>query len=197
VDELPLRGETVARRRRGSLPIPPAHGQAVWEDKPQTEYMNQPVVVHGVQAQDVAVSCRVTLEGLLEAGIIARASFDEAYALLVKPGEALLCRYMVGVRHVLARRELPKDATECVLRLVIRGARISGSVRVGDSRFALAATDPGLMKAGFAGVVGNLLDSESRSSVVFRDFRFEAVTDPEPRTEEILYRFVGAIVPDG
>lgn len=98
----------------GVFRFQPAVRQALRKD--QTEYMCQPVVVQRTQARDVAVSCRVQLEGLLEAGVLARSTFNESYALLVRPNEALLCRYSVAERHVLARQELPSDATDCFLR---------------------------------------------------------------------------------
>jgi hypothetical protein len=174
----------------------PATRMAVRDDRTHTEYMTQPVVVHGVQARDVAVSCHVGLEGVLEAGVIGRASFDESYALVVRPGEALLCRYTVEQRHVLVRRVLPRDATDFALRLVARGEHISGSVKTENRKFSLSARDIDPLRAGFAGVVGNVLDSESNTAAFFRDFLVEAA-DGRSRAEEVLYRFAGAVVPDG
>ncbi|MGH2750639.1 MAG: alkaline phosphatase D family protein [Actinomycetota bacterium] len=174
----------------------PATRMAVRDDRTHTEYMTQPVVVHGMQAQDVAVSCRVRLEGMLEAGVLGRSSFDESYALVVRSGEALLCRYAVEQRHVLARRDLPRDATDFALRLVARGENLRGSVETEGRMFSLAARDTEPLKAGFAGVVGNVLDSDSNSAAFFRSFLVEAA-DRRSRAEEVLYRFAGAVVPDG
>jgi hypothetical protein len=180
----------------GVIRFGPGTRAALRDDVTHTEYMTQPVVVHGVQAHDVAISCRVVLAGMLEAGVLGRSSFDESYALVVRPGEALLCRYSVEQRHVLARRALPRDATDFALRLVVRGESISGSVETGDRQLSLSARDIEPLKEGFAGVVGNVLDSEASSAAFFRGFLVEAA-DAQPRAEEILYRFAGAVELDG
>jgi PhoD-like phosphatase len=178
----------------GVFRFEPAVGQSVRED--QTHYMTQPVVVHGTQARDVAVSCRVQLDGLLEGGVLARSAFDESYALLVSPEEALLCRYSVAERQVLARQELPPGVTDCSLRLVAEGTTIEGSVVAGDRRLSLVSREADLLNAGFAGVIGNPLDRNSSSAVYFREFAVDAARTT-PRVDELLYRFTGAIVPDG
>lgn len=77
-----------------------------------------------------------------------------------------------------------------------KGTTIEGSVAAGNRRVSLVARDGNLLHAGFVGVIGNPADGKSPSAAFFRDFVVDAA-NTTPRIDEVLYRFAGAIVPDG
>jgi hypothetical protein len=120
---------------------------------PVTEYMAQPIVVPAQQATDVQVVAQVRLEGSLEAGLLARCSFDEAYALLVTARAALLCRYGVLDRSVLARSQLEGDPGWTHLTLTVTGGQLTGVVEGSARRRELHARDARPLVAGSVGVL--------------------------------------------
>ena len=181
----------------GVMHLAPAVPKATTLDKEHIDYMAHPVVVPEVQVGDVDVVCDVELDGYLEAGVLARSSFDESYALLVRRGRALLCRYGTDGRRILAQRGLPRSATEFRLTLRTRDRDVSALVEYGDAAARLRALDEDPLPAGIVGVVANPLDPEAGTRAIFRGFGATATDSTAPRTEELLYRFAGAVVHDG
>jgi hypothetical protein len=188
-----VRYEAAARRRgrRALLEVGPAPLRAV-DDRPQAEYLGEPFVVARAQVSSCVVRAEVRLVGRAEAGVIARWSYDQAYALLVTPEEALLCRYGVTQRRVLDRSPLPGAGwLELELRAIagsLRGQVAGGGVR-------LSAVDPRPLAAGAFGLVVNASDPERAARAEFRSFAAASPEAPKAPRPRIAYRFTGAVVP--
>ncbi|HYP23035.1 MAG TPA: twin-arginine translocation signal domain-containing protein, partial [Actinomycetota bacterium] len=147
---------------RGVIEVEPAVEKALQEGKEVAEYMARPVISRLVDADEVEVAATVELDGPVEAGVVARVSYEEGYALLVRDGEARLYRYDVVDRKLLAKESLD-TAGPVELKLVVRGADITataGSVR-------LTATDDDPLERGFAGVVVNPASTSEGGRALF------------------------------
>ncbi len=195
---LSLRYATPVHRSTGTLTLalPPANRSAVDPDRANSFYPHHPVIVPGFQTAESTISARVQLQGLLEAGVIACASFDEAYALLIGGGRALLCRYSPVNRRILRegslRGEGPTD-----LELTVGTDRIRGVIGSQAEEIELSARDDGPLPRGFVGVVANALDGSASAAARFGSFRVRSNRAAKERVEEFLYAFTGAIVAEG
>ena len=178
----------------GIIPVDLAPKRGIEEDARQTEYMGFPVVVPGHSVADVRVTCDVERDGPVEAGVIARWRHDEAYALLLRDGEALLCRYSVKDRHDFQRKALTGDAQRWKLTLTVIGGAVTGVVEGefgGEVR--LRGTDPEPLLAGAAGAVVNPRSAEKGGRGVFRDFEVESRDGSAPLQPTFVYRFAGGV----
>jgi phosphodiesterase/alkaline phosphatase D-like protein len=153
--------------------------------------MARPVIAPGLDADDVTVTATVELDGPVEAGVIARVTYDEGYALLVREGEARLYRYDVVDRTLLAQATIPAHPSTTV-SLDVRGGRISGVVGHGGEAVRLEAEDPDPLERGFAGVLVNPASTTAGGRALFSDVSMveRGVAALNPR---FAYRFAGAV----
>jgi len=177
--------------------VGPAKPLSVIEGPPQTEYLSEPILVKDFVAEDVAVTADIEVVGGVEAGILARWSFAEAYALLLTRSEALLCRYSQTDRRVLDRGPLPATAGPFRLRLRIGGGSVRGNVGAGTRATGLTASDPEPLAPGWVGLVANPIDPELAGRVRVLSFRAVTSGSPQPGPGRMAYRFTGGVVPDG
>jgi hypothetical protein len=176
--------------------VEPASARAVAPSLPRTEYLAQPVVVPELWGDDVALEGELEGSGFIEAGLLCRWSYDEAYALLVGPDAVLLCRYDRADRAVLAARRSPRRGWTR-LRLGASGDRVTAVVRHGAEVLELRGRDPDPLAAGAVGIVANPLSSERGGRAAFRRFRARASVPEGPAPVRFAYRFAGAVVPSG
>jgi hypothetical protein len=182
----------------GVCDVPVGVPKALAAGKARTEYMTQPVIHPRKHTNTPTVSARVLLEGPIEAGIIACASFDESYALLVAEGRALLCRYGETDREVVVEKRV--DDTSGWLDLILSAApdgalRASVATQSGVEA-TLEGQVPHPLDTGFVGTLVNPLSSERGCRGRFKAFRARSVgagSEPHPR---FTHRFTGGIVPD-
>lgn len=188
-------GPLSVRDRRGVVEVEPAVEKALQEGKEVSEYMARPVIAPSLDAADVEVAATVELDGPVEAGVIARVTYDESYALLVRDGEARLYRYDVVDRTLLAKEELqPAGALLVVLK--VSGGRLAGSVTAGDEVLArLEAEDPDPLGRGFAGVLVNPASTTEGGRALFSDVLLNPLGREETATPRFAYRFAGAVEP--
>ena len=178
----------------GILAVDVAPKRAIEEDARQTEYMGFPVVVPGRAADDTKVSCEVDLEGIVEAGVIARWRHDEAYALLVRKDEAILCRYSVKDRMDLDRIKLRKTKEPRLLTLRVTGGDLDATVTDTEGTVKLHGRDPDPLPSGAAGVVVNPRSNLEGGRGIFRDFELFSRAGAEPLDPNFVYRFAGGVV---
>lgn len=178
----------------GIIPVEPAPKRAIEEDARQTEYMGFPVVVPGRSAADVKVSCRVDLEGTVEAGVIARWRYDEAYALLVREDEALLCRYSVKDRVDLQRIRLRPAKEPRLLVLRVTGGELDATITDTEGTVKLHGTDEEPLPSGAAGVVVNPRSDQEGGKGLFRRFELFSRDGAHALEPNFIYRFAGGIV---
>ena len=197
-DWLNLRYATPVQRSSGMVNIafPPANHLAVDRNRPDSFYLHHPIIVPDFQISELTVSARVQLRGLIEAGVIACASFDEAYALLIGGGRALLCRYSAVNRRVFIERSLRQDQP-ADLQLTVGEGQIRGVIVMEGEDIELVARDDKPRPAGFVGVVANALDESAPATARFGSFRVRSNRESQDREEEFLYAFTGAVVADG
>jgi alkaline phosphatase D len=184
-------GPLSVRDGRGIVEVEPAVEKALQEGKEVAEYMARPVIAPELDAADVKVAAAVELDGPVEAGLVARVTYDEAYALLVRDGEARLYRYDVVDRKLLAKEALAwSGAAEMVLS--VRGGRISGFVTAQGDAVRLEAEDPQPLERGFAGVLVNPASTAEGGRALFADVLIDApgADEASPR---FAYRFTGAV----
>ena len=176
----------------GILEVDVAPKRAIEEDARQTEYMGFPVVVPGHAVDDTKVSCEVEIDGVVEAGVIARWRHDEAYALLIRDGEVLLCRYSVKDRQDFQRKALTGDARRWTLTLTVTGGSVNGTV-TGEfgGEVRLRGEDPEPLPSGAAGVVVNPRSNEKGGRGKFRKFEVFGRADAAPLEPNFVYRFAG------
>jgi hypothetical protein len=161
--------------------------------------MARPVLASDKETGDTEVQARVRIVGAVEGGVIARAGYDTAYALLVARGEALLCRYDVLDRTVLQSKGLDDEDDEFRLTLIAEGDHVSGIVEPlnGSKRGAsFEVLDDRPLDAGFVGVLANPIDVGG-GRVEFRAFKAASAEEPRLPVPRFLYAFTGAITPDG
>jgi hypothetical protein len=176
----------------GRIPVELAPKRGIEEDARQTEYMGFPVVVPAHSCEDVRVSCDVELDGPVEAGVIARWRHDEAYALLLRDGEALLCRYSVKDRLDFQRKALTGDGSKWTLTLTVTGGSITGVVKGefgGEVR--LRGKDDEPLPSGAPGVVVNPRSFEKGGRGVFSDFEVSSRDGSAALQPTFVYRFAG------
>ena len=178
---------------RASISVLSAEKRAIEDDARQTEYMARPVVFTGMEAADVEVECGVHAVGRCEAGVVACWSHDEAYALLIREKDLLLCRYGIKDRIVFDRRPLPRNKGPLLLHLSVAGGRVHGTVESDGGAVSLSGTDADPLAAGLVGVVVNPIDVEKGGRGEFFDFK-AAARDPHPPTPAFIYRFAGGVV---
>lgn len=186
-------GPLSVRDRKGVVEVEPAVEKALQEGKQVAEYMARPVIAPSLDAADVEVAATVELDGPVEAGVIARVSYDESYALLVRDGEARLYRYDVVDRKLLAKEELP-PANVLLLVLKVTGGGLTGTVTAGDEELArLEAEDPDPLGRGFAGVLVNPASTTEGGRALFSDVVLKPLGREDEATPRFAYRFAGAV----
>lgn len=192
-DWVNVRYEATWKRASGSgiVPVEPAPKRAIEEDARQTEYMGFPVVAPGHSAADVRVTCDVSIDGPVEAGVIARWRHDEAYALLVRDGEALLCRYSVKDRQDLQRKKVDAPRGSLKLTLTVIGGTVTGTVSGPQGDIKLRGQDAEPLPSGAAGVVVNPRDDEKGGAGVFKNFELSSRGGSAPLEPNFIYRFAG------
>ncbi|MEA2434587.1 MAG: alkaline phosphatase [Actinomycetota bacterium] len=185
---------------RGIIPLEPPTPKAIGKKgKVVAAYMARPVLVTEKESSDTEVQVRVRIVGGVEGGVLVRAGFDSAYALLVAKGEALLCRYDVLDRTILQKKKLDEGDDEFRLTLIAEGDHISGIVEPlhGSKRgVSFEVLDDPPLEAGLVGVLANPIDVDG-GRVEFRAFEAASVEEPRSPETRFLYAFTGAIVPDG
>jgi hypothetical protein len=184
----------------GVCDVPVGVPKALAAGKARTEYMTQPVVYPHKETATPIVDALVKIDGPIEAGLIACASFDESYALLVRAGKALLCRYGKTDREVILEESLPLGNGWLRLRLGVGAEEgtVYGRVATENGRPLVAFESyADQIPSGLVGTLVNPLSSERGGRGKFRSFRarsHEEVTEVRPR---FTHRFAGGIVPDG
>ena len=178
----------------GVVDLPSSTPKAIGEKgKVVAAYMARPVLVAGAQVEDAEVQAVVEIEGPAEAGVLARAWFDEAYALVVSQGRAILCRYDPLDRTILAERSIAK-ASAYRVTLVAEPGRITGVVepRDGGRGASLTFLEKRDLGPGHVGVVANPIGPDP-ARVRFSSFTASSVEEPKTPKPRLLYAFVGAI----
>jgi phosphodiesterase/alkaline phosphatase D-like protein len=181
-------GPWSVRDGKGIVEVEPAVEKALQEGKEVAEYMARPVIAPSLDVADVQVAATVELDGPVEAGVVARVTYEEGYTLLVREGEARLYRYDVVDRKLLAKEALGASGP-LVVALKVSGGRITGSA--GDVR--LEAEDPEPLERGFAGVVVNPASTTEGGRALFSDLLIRPLGAAEEATPRFAYRFAGAV----
>ena len=182
----------------GVLELPESTPKAVGEKgKVVAAYMARPVFVAAHEVSDVEIQATVKVAAGGEAGLLARATFDTAYALVVADREAVLYRYETADRVELAAKYIT-DADSYRLTLTTDGDRISGLVEPGDGRMAthLEVFERDPLDSGAVGVLLNpLTPNATRAS--FANFRAASMDEPAARTPRIVFAFAGVDMAEG
>jgi hypothetical protein len=192
-----VRYETPVRRfgGLGRIRLDRAPRMAVDDTRLQMHYMGHPLILSNMQVEDTIVGTVLQLKGNLEAGVIARWRWDEAYALMLSSRAVSLYRYDPSDRKVMARRQIRGSAGRRELELHIVGNQLTG--RVSDPRgpleVELRAQDDHPLQAGAVGVLANAVDAKAPASVGFTSFTAQSKEDPQPDSVAFAYRFAGAI----
>ena len=186
-------GQWELRNGEGAVGVETPNPHAV-SAKPHADYMGQPVIVGDLEVGNCEVSVTLSIEGKAEAGLIARWSYDQAYALLVAESEILLIRYTTTDGLVMQRGALPIGGT-WRLTLSVRGDRVSGRVRGQGMAEELSAVDPQPLQPGAVGVIVNTTSAEERGEARFRSFVASSAEEPARPRNQIAYRFTGGVVP--
>nr|MDQ3958454.1 hypothetical protein [Actinomycetota bacterium] len=176
---------------KGIVEVEPAVEKALQEGKEVAEYMARPVIAPGLDADDVLVTATVELDGPIEAGVIARVTYDEAYALLVRDGEARLYRYDVVDRTLLGKDTFPGGGPVAV-SLRTNGGLIHAVVEGDWGGLDIRFDDPDPLERGFAGVLVNPASTTEGGRASISDLVIEehGVIALRPR---FAYRFAGAV----
>jgi hypothetical protein len=178
--------------------VPVGIPKALAPGKGHTEYMAQPIVHSGAETATPIVEATVLRDGPVEAGLIACASFDESYALLLSEGKVLLCRYGITDRAVLAESKLEDTDDWVRLTLGVDGNAIAGmATTVGGKTASVEAKDDEPLAPGLVGTLVNPLSDKSGGRGKFKAFRAGAVEKPGDPVPRFTHRFAGAIVQDG
>ena len=180
------------------IDLPPSTPKAVGEKgKVVAAYMARPVLVAKHEVTDAEVQSIVTVGAGAEAGVVARAGFDSAYALLIGDGEVLLCRYDTADRTILASERV-NDSDSYRVTLTAEGDRIIGLVEPRDGKPAtnVDAFDENPLTAGRVGVLVNPL-SPNPTTASFRNFRAASTEKPVAPQPRAVYAFVGADFAEG
>ncbi|MDQ3914355.1 MAG: alkaline phosphatase D family protein [Actinomycetota bacterium] len=189
-------GPLSVRDGKGIVEVEPAVEKALQEGKKVAEYMARPVIAPSLDAADVEVAATVQLDGPVEAGVVARVTYDEGYALLVREGEARLYRYDVVDRTLLAKEPVASSGPLTVV-LKVGGGLVSGSVDAGEGAFVrLEAEDPDPLERGFAGVLVNPASTLAGGRALFSDVLIQATGSRDEAPPRFAYRFTGAVQTD-
>ncbi|HEV2756398.1 MAG TPA: alkaline phosphatase D family protein [Actinomycetota bacterium] len=189
-------GPLSVRDGKGVVEVEPAVEKALQEGKEVAEYMARPVIAPELDAADVQVAATVELDGPVEAGVVARVTYDESYALLVREGEARLYRYDVVDRTLLAKETLSASGP-VVVALKASGGRITGSVGREDEEFVrLEAEDADPLERGFAGVLVNPASTAEGGRALFSDVLIHQLGRGDDATPRFAFRFTGAVQED-
>lgn len=182
----------------GMSQVPPGIPKALQPGKQHAEYMAQPVVRTDLEATDVEVRASLRAQGPVEAGVIARASFDQAYACLVTGDSLLLCRYDIMDRTILKRAPLHGAGGWINVVLEAKGSTLTGTVEKGPRTLARIQVDDPSAPLG-AGLGGTLVNPASVTGGGKAEFRAYTMTSPDasPPSPKLLYAFSGAVVPAG
>lgn len=172
----------------GFIDVEPAVEKALQEGKAVAEYMARPVIYRGIDSDDVEVFTTVELDGPVEAGPVARVSYDEGYALLARDGEVRLYRYDVVDRKLLAK-EAVDTSTPIDLRLTVRGQEVVGTAR--RSSVVLRAVEEQPLGTGFAGVLVNPASTTEGGRAAVHDLFIRG--NPASAPPRFAYRFCGAV----
>lgn len=180
----------------GVCDVPAGVPKALAPGKGHTQYMTQPVVHTGAAADGVHLEARILLDGDVEAGVIACASFDECYALLVRPGGAILCRYGVTDRAVLGTIHVATDDWVDLLLVAERGALLAGA---GDKSglHTVDVDDRDALGPGLVGTLVNPLSDTHGGRARFKTFRARSEKTIAPPPPAFTHRFAGGVVADG
>jgi hypothetical protein len=189
-------GEWKTANGAGVIPVELAPKRGIEEDARQTEYMGYPVVVPGHSCAETRVTCEVEIDGPVEAGVIARWRHDEAYALLLRDGEALLCRYSVKDRRDFQRKAITGDARVWKLTLTVTDGSITGVVE-GESggEVRLRGHDDEPLPSGAPGVVVNPRSFEKGGRGIFKNFDVSSRDGSAALQPTFIYRFAGGFTP--
>lgn len=178
----------------GSIEVAAPGHRAIAGELRRMDYLAQPVVVPGFETDDCSVAGELRIEGPVQAGVLARWSYDTCYALLVSAREALLCRYDPADMSVLAREPVTLSDDAVRVTLAARGGRLSGSVRQGRASLSLTARDEAPLGAGAVGVVVNPLDDAAGGRATVAAFRASSARRPSRPIPRFAYRFTGAVL---
>lgn len=192
-------GKWTADTGDGLLDLPPSTPKAVGEKgKVVAAYMARPVLVAAHEVGDVEVQATVAPNATAEAGVLARASFDAGYALLVTFTETILCRYDTADRKIYATKSLP-EAPEYRLTLTVEGNRVLGLVepRGAGRAVELEAFDDAVIERGRVGVLLNPIGPDSGAHGRFSRFRAASSEQPIRVTPDLVYALAGAVTPRG
>lgn len=183
---------------RGRIELPPSTPKAVGEKgKVVAAYMARPVLVGEHEVGDVEVQATVSAERGAEAGLLARAGFDEGYALLLSGDEVLLCRYGTADREILGSEPL-RPADSYRLTLTVEGDRVIGVAEPRGSQRAvqLEAFDERPIERGRVGTLLNPTTPDA-TAADFARFRAASTEMPETPVPQVVYAFVGADYSEG
>jgi hypothetical protein len=182
----------------GVSEVPPGIPKALAPGKGHTEYMAQPVVHPGAETAAPVVSATVLLDGPVEAGLIVCASFDESYALLLRNGKVLLCRYGITDRKVLAQSSLQGTDDWVQLSLGVDAGLVQGGAfPATGKRVTLEFHDDDPLPAGLVGTLVNPISDAAGGRGKFKAFRATADEKPPPPRARFTHRFAGAMVATG
>jgi hypothetical protein len=184
-------GRWSAEGGKGVIEVEPAVEKALQEGKEVAEYMARPVIAPATDSADARVTATVELDGPVEAGVVARVTYDEGYALLISEGRAGLYRYDVVDRTLLGERRLPAWP-EATVSLDVRGSRVYGVVEHEGEIVRLEAVEDGPLPRGFAGVLVNPASTVEGGRALFSDVLIE-VRSPGEGAPRFAYRFAGAV----
>ena len=160
-------------------------------------YMARPVLVAAHEVGDVEVQATVSAARGAETGLLARAGFDEGYALLLSGEELLLCRYGTADRAILGSEPL-SAADSYRLTLTLEGDRAIGLAEPrGPGRAtSIEAFDENPIESGRVGAVLNPTTPDT-TSAEFSSFRAASTEAASSWTPRLVYAFVGADYRDG
>ena len=178
--------------------VPAGVPKALAPGKGHTEYMAQPIVHPSLETDAPVVQATVFLDGPVETGVVACASYDESYALLLSRGEIALYKYGITDRAALARSRFDGSTGWVRLTLDVQGNGIRGTaVTATGQRADVEADDDDPLPAGLVGTLVNPLSAEDGGRGKFKEFRARAHAEPMPTSPRFTHRFAGAIVAAG
>jgi hypothetical protein len=189
-------GSSVRRARgRAVVRVDPAPHLHLTPDKKHADYIGEPFVIMDSRLSAATAEVEIVLRGKVEAGLIVRWNHDHAYALVVNPDEATLCRYATADRVVLDRVELG-PGSRWRLRLEVNESVVRAAIRGRDETASLRAQDDDPLGPGLVGLAVNAADSETSARVEFSSFR--VTSDERPSSlDDLAFRYTGAVIEEG
>ena len=175
----------------GQIEVNPAVEKALQEGKEVAEYMALPVIAPALDLDDCVVEATIEIEGPAEAGVIARVSYEEGYALLVRDDELRLYRYDVVDRKLLGKEQMA-TAGPVPVSLRVEGGRIVGEAR--GTRIEVEDPDP--LPRGFAGALVNPLSTTEGARALYSELSVRGLRPAEDPGPRFAYRFAGAVLED-